>query len=93
MSHNIAMFVSTQANRDAADIYSPPRAEQVAFGDALLRASDVALSMCMTEDDDFKRIIQYQKYRDGELNIDTSMLTWNIDAGYIKEDSRFTGEF
>jgi len=93
MSHNIAMFVSTQANRDASDIYSPPRAEHVAFGDALLRASDVALSMCMVEDDDFKRIIQYQKYRDGELNIDTSTLTWNIDSGYIKEDSRFTGEF
>ena len=93
MSHNIAVFVSTQANRDAADIYSPPRAEHVAFGDALLRASDVALSMCMVEDDDFKRIIQYQKYRDGELTVDNSTLSWNVDTGYIIEDSRFSGEF
>ena len=93
MSHNIAMFVSTQANRDAADLYAPPRAEHVAFGDALLRASDVALSMCMVEDDDFQRIIQYQKYRDGELNIDNSTLSWDVDTGCIKEDSQLTGEF
>jgi hypothetical protein len=93
MSHNITTFVSTQANRDAADLYAPPRAEHVAFGDALLRASDVALSMCMVEDNDFKRIIQYQKYRDGELSIDSSMLEWNVDSGYIKEDLRHSGEF
>ena len=93
MSHNIAMFVSTQANRDAADLYAPPRAEHVAFGDALLRASDVALSMCMVEDNDFQRIIQYQKYRDGELNIDNSMLAWDVDTGSIKEDMTLAGEF
>ena len=93
MSHNIAVFVSTQANRDAADLYAPPRAEHVAFGDALLRASDVALSMCMVEDDDMYRMIQYQKYRDGELHIDNSSLKWDVDKGYIKEDTRMAGEF
>ena len=93
MSHNIAMFVSTQANRDAADLYAPPRAEHVAFGDALLRASDVALSMCMVEDDDFMRVIQYQKYRDGELSIDNSTLAWDVDKGFIKENMSLAGEF
>jgi hypothetical protein len=47
----------------------------------------------MVEDDDFKRIIQYQKYRDGELAVDNSTLSWNVDTGYIIEDSRFSGEF
>ena len=79
--------------RPGTDLYAPPRAEHVAFGDALLRASDVALSMCMVEDDDFKRVIQYQKYRDGELSIDNSALVWDVDTGYIKEDTRFIGEF
>ena len=79
------MFVSTQANRDAADLYAPPRAEHVAFGDALLRASDVALSMCMVEDNDFQRIIQYQKYRDAEAFADTSLVHWNPDIGDIYE--------
>ena len=59
----------------------------------MLRASDVALSMCMVEENDFQRIIQYQKYRDGELNIDNSMLSWDVDRGSIKEDMQLAGEF
>lgn len=63
-------MVSTQATRDAANMFAPPRADQVAFGDALIRASDIALSMCMVEDSDNLRSIQFQKYRDGDLPVD-----------------------
>ena len=44
-STGVAMCVSTQANREAANMFEPPKASQVAFGDALIRAADVALSM------------------------------------------------
>jgi len=82
---NISMFVSTQATKDAADIFRPPQANQVAFGDALLRASDVVLSMCLVEDDSERRLIQYQKYRDAESFADTSLLHWNPNVGKIYE--------
>ena len=41
----------------------------------------------------FKRVIQYQKYRDGELSVDNSALVWDVDTGHIQEDTRFIGEF
>ena len=50
LAQNTAIMVSTQATRDASNMFAPPRADQVAFGDALIRASDVALSMCLIED-------------------------------------------
>ena len=82
---NISMLVSTQATKDASDIFRPPQADQVAFGDALLRASDVVLSMCLVEDNPERRLIQYQKYRDAESFADTSLLHWNPDVGEIHE--------
>ena len=85
LSMNTAIMVSTQANRDAANVFVPPRADQVAFGDALIRAADVALGMCKMEDADDKRIVQYQKYRDGELPSDIAVMQWDVDCGDIKE--------
>jgi hypothetical protein len=85
LSQNVAMFVTTQANRDAANVYVPPQPETVAFGDALLRASDVTLSMARVENDTLKRVVQYQKYRDGEIDIDMSLLEWDVDRGHIEE--------
>ena len=86
LSTNTPIFVSTQATREAgADMYSPPRPDQVAFGDALMRASDVAMSMALIEGEEAKRLIQFQKYRDGQLTFDASMLDWDVDNGNIKE--------
>ena len=93
LSQNVSMFVTTQANRDAANVYVPPQPETVAFGDALLRASDVTLSMARVENDNQKRVIQYQKYRDGEIDIDMTLLEWDVDRGYIEEvGSKFFGD-
>jgi len=66
-------------------MFTPPRADQVAFGDALIRASDVAMAMCALEDADDKRMIQFQKYRDGEIPQDLTALQWNVDNGDIVE--------
>lgn len=85
MSANITVIVSTQATRDAANLYTPPRADQVAFGDALIRASDVAMSMSLLEDQPGKRAIQFQKYRDGDLAMDATFMTWLVDSGEIEE--------
>ena len=85
LATNKPIFVSTQATREAADIFTPPRVDQVAFGDALIRASDMAVAMCKVEESDEQRMVQYQKYRDGILPSDTSLLRWDVDKGHIEE--------
>ena len=85
LSTNTAMFVSTQATKDASDVFMPPMADQVAFGDALLRASDVVMSMCMIEDESEKRLLAFQKYRDGLMPLNTAILDWRVNNGIIAE--------
>jgi hypothetical protein len=85
LSTNTPVFVSTQATREAANMFEPPRADQVAFGDALIRSADVAMAMCRVEDEEDKRLIQYQKYRDGVLGSDISIMDWKVDTGHIEE--------
>lgn len=85
LSTNTPIFVSTQATKDASDVFIPPRADQVAYGDAMLRAADVALSMCMVEGEDQSRIAYFHKYRDGVLPFSSMELHWNVDKGSIYE--------
>ena len=93
-SMDTCIFVSTQANRDAANMFSPPRADQVAFGDALIRASDVVLAMCAMEDDKNKRLVQFQKYRDDDVGVDLAVMQWNINNGESYEDQDYDwGDF
>ena len=66
-------------------MFTPPKANQVAFGDALIRAADVALAMCAVEDEDDKRLVQFQKYRDGEIPQNTTYMQWGVNNGDIKE--------
>ena len=82
---NTPIVVSTQATRDAADLYAPPRPDQVAFGDAMIRASDIALSLFKDEGSEQRRLIQFQKYREGELPSEVIALTWDVDIGKIEE--------
>ena len=84
-STNTPILVSTQANRDASSMFRPPKANEVAFGDALIRASDVAISMCKVKDAEDKRLVQFQKYRDGYLHKDLTAMQWDINYGDIKE--------
>ena len=84
-SMNLPIMVTTQATLDAANMFTPPRADQVAFGDALIRAADVALAMCALENEDDKRMVQFQKYRDGELPRDLTVMQWHVDNGDIQE--------
>ena len=86
LSTGTTVIASTQATRDAANMYSQPTAGQVAFGDALIRASDVAISMCMIEDEPQLREIAFQKYRDGDLGQNTTEFIWDVDIGRIEEN-------
>jgi len=87
LSTNTAIVASTQATREAAaNIFTQPTAGQVAFGDALIRASDIALSMCMIEDQPKRREIAFQKYRDGDLQSLDCEFIWDVDKGRIEED-------
>ena len=90
LSQNIAMCVSTQANRDAADMFEPPHSASVAFGDALIRAADVALAMCRVigkdgDPDEKIRRVQVQKMRDSEMGVEDMYLTWDVDKGNVEE--------
>ena len=85
LSTNTPIFISTQATKDAADVYIPPKADQVAYGDAMLRAADVVMSMCMVENEDNRRYVYFQKYRDGLLPLGRSYFEWEVDRGSIKE--------
>ena len=84
-SYSVPIMVVTQANRDASDIYTPPEASSVAFGDAILRASDMVLSMCQVKDFDDQRLVEVQKHRDGGLYKSKSYLRWNVNYGEIDE--------
>jgi KaiC/GvpD/RAD55 family RecA-like ATPase len=100
---NTPIMVSTQATRDASNMFTPPRADQVAFGDALIRAADVAIAMCAVAKDsadasslmqkqvDTKRLVQFQKYRDGELPRDTTYMEWSVNNGVIHEIPDYDG--
>ena len=102
-STNTPIMVSTQATRDASNMFTPPRADQVAFGDALIRAADVAIAMCAVAKDsadasslmqkqlDTKRLVQFQKYRDGELPRDTTYMEWSVNNGEIHEIPGYDG--
>ena len=89
LATNTSIWVSTQATREAANMFEPPRADQVAFGDALIRAADVAMAMCLIEDHDDTRMMQIQKYRDGVLPAEEYYLHWDVDCGIIYEDDEF----
>ena len=84
-STNTPFVVSTQATRDASDLFLPPRPDQVAFGDAMIRASDISLSLFKDETNEQQRKIQFQKYREGQLPSDIITLSWNVDSGNIEE--------
>ena len=85
LSTDTPIFISTQATKDAADLYMPPKADQVAYGDAMLRAADLVMSMCMVENEDNRRYLYYQKYRDGVVPARRSYFDWDVDRGQIEE--------
>ena len=90
LSEKVPIFVSTQANRDAKDVFTPPNAASVAFGDALIRASDMAMSMSKLQDENgventMMRRVQLQKIRDHEQFIDDMYLTFDVNVGHIEE--------
>ena len=95
LSFNIPIVVSTQATREAADTSAFPRPDHVAFGDALIRAADVAIAMRKPESEtssgiifsgeNRKRDLKFQKYRDGELPSYEVSLKWDVDKGIIEE--------
>lgn len=86
MSNNIPVICSTQATRTAANLFKPPKLDQVANGDALIRASDMAFTMSKVEFNDQQRFLYYQKYRDDDdSDLEKSILKWDVDSGDIQE--------
>ena len=79
-ANKIAAFVTHQANREASDPFKPPGKTEVSSGDALLRASDIVLSMCEMRDDDKKRLVSFQKFRDMPELQDKNYVVMNFDV-------------
>ena len=86
-ANKIAAFVTHQANRDASDQFKPPGKTEVSSGDALLRASDIVLSMCLKRDSDTQRLISFQKFRDMPEHSEQSYVMMNFfpDEGIFIE--------
>ena len=91
ISHQISSFVTTQAKRQASDLFTAPKMHEVQFGDALLQASDIVLSMCLVKTSKFKRMLQMQKYRHGEPPFEYTFFNWDVDRGIIGEADRENG--
>lgn len=85
MAHEIPVFCTTQAGREAVDLFKPPKLNQVANGDALVRASDIAFAMSKVEDEDNQRYLYYMKQRDDVEIKDKSVLHWDVDIGDVQE--------
>ena len=66
-------------------MYTPPTPSQVAFGDALIRAADIAVSMCRVSGAERLRLAAFQKYRDGELPLSELTFEWDVNYGNITE--------
>ena len=89
-NNNIPIFVSTQSNRDEKTLYEPPSSFSVAFGDALIRFSDVALSMSGVMDAEEnihydKRRIRIAKMRDQQIFTEDLYMKFDVDVGQIEE--------
>ena len=50
------------------------------------------MAMSLVEEQEDRRIIQYQKYRDGQLPVDASMMIWDVNKGHIEETEFVTGD-
>ncbi|MBI2020104.1 AAA family ATPase [Candidatus Daviesbacteria bacterium] len=85
LSSQITSIVSTQANRKAADLFVPPKVAEVAFGDALIQASDYAMSLCRVRNEPLQLLVQFQKFRDEAFPADYVTMHWDVDKGDIKE--------
>jgi|TARA_R110000744_G_scaffold84862_2_gene166030 KaiC/GvpD/RAD55 family RecA-like ATPase len=83
--NDMAAMVSTQANRNAANVFDPPKPEEVAFGDALIQASDMAFSIAKVEDENMQRSFALQKYRDGDPPMEYVTFDWDVDRGRVGE--------
>ena len=85
VSKNIVVVASTQATRKAADLFKHPTEADIAFGDGLIRASDMAFSMCKVKSDDKLRSVLFHKIRDDEDISTVTLMKWNVDIGDISE--------
>lgn len=85
VSQNIPCFVSTQAKMNVSDLSLMPRMNDVAYGAALIRSSDIAMSMSLHNEREDRHIVQFQKFRDDKAPVRFVLLEWDVDSGDIKE--------
>tara|TARA_R100001082_G_scaffold58323_1_gene32321 strand:- start:278 stop:1585 length:1308 start_codon:yes stop_codon:yes gene_type:complete len=100
VQQNVAVCVSTQANRENPDEFMPPAANTVAFGDGLLKAADYLFSMSKTLDsngdyDERLRKVKCLKVRDGALLPGNIIFRWDVNRGDIEEleNYEFTSDY
>ena len=85
VSNEVCVFVTHQANREASDPYKPPTRNEVASGDALLKASDMVFSMCLSKNSEKERVIAYQKMRDMPDVPDYVYMNFDVDIGIFEQ--------
>ena len=93
LSKNIVAIVTTQANRNATDLFIPPTVSDVSFSDGALQSCDMLFSACLVDGTD-ERLVQFQTARSREAKFnkkeqpnDVTYLKWGVDYGIIEEKS------
>lgn len=86
-TNNMACFVSIQANLGGGedDLYRMPYLKDIAFGQAAIRSSDILFAMCKVMENEKRRYIQVQKFREGESIFGKIIMEWDVDTGLIRE--------
>ena len=89
VANHLPAFITHQANRDASDPFKLPGKTEISSGDALLRNSDMVFSMCLSREDDKKRLIGFQKFRDMPEQISDDgyvVFKFDVDVGIFIEE-------
>jgi len=91
LSKNIVALVTTQANRNANDLFIPPTVSDVSFSDGALQSCDMLFSACLVDGTD-ERLVQFQTARSREAKFnkretpnDVTYLKFNVNEGIIEE--------
>lgn len=89
-TEQIPAFITAQANitvKNGHLLHVMPQIDHIAFGQTMLRASDMLFSMSKAKNTEMKRIVKIQKSRNFDNPSITNLaLDWDVNYGLIKED-------
>ena len=81
--HKIVILMTNHSNRDVASVYTLPTKREVANGLGFTRHSDMVITMCEVEGNEYVRKISVPKLRSNQQYNRAFTITWDADVGDI----------